>query len=485
MIQGKRVLTKRRWVWHSTDESIAQGHISVLALIEIPIAILFFGMIAYYSHWPWLSVLGMLAAPLLLLRSEASIADGIRRIKMFLDTQKSAIPQWYIWVITLGVIAGGTIAVFAPSGEVFLAYLFYLFLIASVTSCFWGMQDDRASRVLAVIFSIPIALLLAEWVKSVSNARGHPLVMTAFLVAVTPRIAIPVRSLLTSFEASVGIFYRTVAIRIVSTLRHLLLGLHALPKNWRENVCIVDFFKEPELLPGARRADPRITKDGMLILPPNRQSYRQLTKILVSIIFYIPAILYRWNLKSSAWLWWPVALFFTNPTQGQSDQDKREMVGVASSGPIAKLRKALMFTGLAWLIIRFIPADLIAPMNAIHPLDEVKAIADKIPAPPIASVRYWLLMICVLSAIILYWLTAEHEARGKKPEESPDNTAAIERHERRVQWIGRLRLWTLAAFILTVWVSGLWFVEVVMRRKGVHSCGIGCDPICRINSGTV
>ena len=71
----------RGWVWFSSADSIARGQISVLAVLEIPLAIALFWCISQVSPWPWFTVLGLMAAPMLLLRSPASIADGVERLR--------------------------------------------------------------------------------------------------------------------------------------------------------------------------------------------------------------------------------------------------------------------------------------------------------------------------------------------------------------------------------------------------------------------
>lgn len=72
-----------QWVWRSSPESFERGQRSVLAAAEIPFSmVVFWGVIAR-SPWPWMTVMGMLAAPLLLLRSPESIARGVDLLRQY------------------------------------------------------------------------------------------------------------------------------------------------------------------------------------------------------------------------------------------------------------------------------------------------------------------------------------------------------------------------------------------------------------------
>lgn len=45
------------WVWISSDESIAKGQVSILALLEIPCAMALFGWLSSISPRPWLTLI--------------------------------------------------------------------------------------------------------------------------------------------------------------------------------------------------------------------------------------------------------------------------------------------------------------------------------------------------------------------------------------------------------------------------------------------
>ena len=66
----------RLWVWHCTEDSIAAGQISALAALETLCAVGLYGWLSFRFEWHWFSMVGLIAAPMLLLRSEESVELG-------------------------------------------------------------------------------------------------------------------------------------------------------------------------------------------------------------------------------------------------------------------------------------------------------------------------------------------------------------------------------------------------------------------------
>lgn len=70
------------WVWRCTDASIAAEQVSVFAVLETLLAVGVYWALVWRFNWPWMMFISLLAAPMLLLRSDASVALGLR----WLDT---------------------------------------------------------------------------------------------------------------------------------------------------------------------------------------------------------------------------------------------------------------------------------------------------------------------------------------------------------------------------------------------------------------
>ncbi len=73
----------RGWVWHSTDASIAAGQISVLSVLETFCALGLYGWLAFHFEHQWWLLISAVSIPLLLLRSEISINEGVKLLDQY------------------------------------------------------------------------------------------------------------------------------------------------------------------------------------------------------------------------------------------------------------------------------------------------------------------------------------------------------------------------------------------------------------------
>jgi hypothetical protein len=78
----------QKFVWHSTRASQKIGRISLLALLEIPLSTIAFWWLASANNFPITTSIAFLAAPLLLLRSEISIKEGIRYFQTYWSSDR-------------------------------------------------------------------------------------------------------------------------------------------------------------------------------------------------------------------------------------------------------------------------------------------------------------------------------------------------------------------------------------------------------------
>ncbi|MCK5727461.1 MAG: hypothetical protein KAH22_11635, partial [Thiotrichaceae bacterium] len=77
--------SQKKWVLYSTDASIAVGQYSVLAVCETLFVLVLYAWLAYHFDYQWWLYLAAMAAPLILLRSEASVERGLELLKNYND----------------------------------------------------------------------------------------------------------------------------------------------------------------------------------------------------------------------------------------------------------------------------------------------------------------------------------------------------------------------------------------------------------------
>ena len=127
---------------------------------------------------------------------------------------------------------------------------------------------------------------------------------------------------------ALGILIRGLIIRLYATMRHPLTGLSQLPQNWRETLLVIDCAHPPELLPQASTINPALSVKGAWGNQRDAKGAIRISILILIPTWYLPALAYRWSLKASAWLWFPLALALTPPLHSQKAQDSRRNMAI-------------------------------------------------------------------------------------------------------------------------------------------------------------
>lgn len=510
-----------KWVLHSTDTSIANGQISLLALFEIPLAITLYGTLAYFTPWPWFSLLACLAAPVLLLRSEASIRRGkvmlwryARRKKSYSKNELALIavalvlvcywvsyalakyllgqPTGWVLFLSFGLIVliaigcAGAAAV-SVVGEVGLGYLTSTThlptpMVAEIV--FDGRkvdyregEDQSRSHVWRVIVGVFLIVFLLASLGAVSGAgagagsgvgvvvgAGIGACAVSFVVMVvvgvfvifsreTPRFEIMELALFTILPfVTLGLLARITWIRVLATLRNLSSGLPAFSNNWRESVAVVDCWHPPALLPGAEQVNISFSVRNLIQRCPD-DSFTTVARYFLLLSIYLPAMLYRWNIKASTWLWGPLA-FALRPTVWADDETMRETMSKHTSWPLLALMLTVALGLGAWLLGPWLPADITSEVPAW-----VGKLAEHLTAPAL-NVRTALLVATFVAWSCLLWFAYSLRSAHDKPLGDADNYKKYddilkERFRRLAKPVRASSQWTAALAILTVWAYAL------------------------------
>ena len=117
-----------------------------------------------------------------------------------------------------------------------------------------------------------------------------------------------------------GVLIVSIAIRIYATLANLGEGLRSLPNNFRKLVFCISPRQKPELLPGLPEGQTLFTlTDQIQYFRQRRTSNLKIRRVISyfetpvnTFLWFVPGWLYRLTLKSTAWLWWPLA-FLSGP----------------------------------------------------------------------------------------------------------------------------------------------------------------------------
>lgn len=217
---------------------------------------------------------------------------------------------------------------------------------------------------------------------------------------------------------TLNFFIRALFIRLLATLRYWRLGLAAFPHNWRETVCVVDACHLPELLPGAGEIIPKFSLQGLLGQKIEGNFGDKIFEFLLvttlATIIYLPALLYRWNLKASAWLWGPVALLLS-PVLWANDETMRHKTAYWTTWAVQSVLWSAWVGFVGWLLAAYLPDDV----RALFP-HWVTVVYGHLPLPAL-GLRYGLLVLLALSLLgLLLAAYPVRAAHGKALEGAGD-----------------------------------------------------------------
>ena len=403
----------RSWVWHCTKESIAAGQISVLAALETLCAVGLYWWLSYRFDWHWFSMVGLIAAPMLLLRSEESVELGLEMLRRWDEREASDVGSWAwgVMIVIAGLVYVG-IGYFLP--KICLpGYegwpLFWresvigsvAFVVADTVEFAYARAIPKSIALSALMVVGAIAVILEVFGAIPYAGRGQ--LLGAMVIAVAGEDK-GLRALIFGPSYILGIMLLALFVRWFASLRYILHGLKHLPRNWRENLWVIDLVHPPELLPQAGRVDGNFfTVTGLWRgLADEKGSAKAATAFLIPT-YYLPALAYRWSIKASAWLWWPLALALTPPFEDLDGYKLRRRAAVVSRGAWSKLLLFALPVLLAWLALS-LNLGFKEWLQSLSPTiaDFAGRLLTAVPPPPL-GLRFGLLCLALLLAGLLLW----------------------------------------------------------------------------------
>jgi hypothetical protein len=246
----------------SSLRSVKRGEPTWLACIETLLAIAAYWGIAIYWDTHLHLLLSICTAPLLLLRSPESTEAGARWFYDYwnneteINLKETPLRFWAIILIAC-IISGAASYLFAE-----------YFLTGHIGWPLFG----RAFLLGILAFSIAVAV------------AGAGAVAGAFFVA----------------PFAFGYWLRSLVTRILATLRYLGPGFKSLPDNWRHAILVIDFYHPPELVPGLNELRCGLSFHNIISKMRSGDTLDRIFYLTSLLIFFLPALLYRWSLKSTA-----------------------------------------------------------------------------------------------------------------------------------------------------------------------------------------
>lgn len=416
---------ERAWVWWCNEESIAEGKISALAILETFAAVGLWWWLAMRFNWSIFSFVALFAAPLLLLRSELSVRVGVIMLRRYWhrkDDNIVILEHIFLYalmlVLTFSHLGDGWIIQLVGEGHISRPFkaLFIMLLLAPLFLSIFGQKD------------IFLRLLF-------SNGTNLPLLFSQY-----------------------GILFHSQWIRLFATITHPLHGVQQLPKNWRESLWVIDSTHPPELIPLASKVDFLFSVDNLRIIVLKTNEINLKLKFLMLVpMLYLPALAYRWSLKASAWLWFPLILLLKPPFYGMTELDLRERTTLSVKGFEWVALRVLAGLVLLWLLAALIPS-LLSYVLLIKDWGEVIQKSLALKTPPPFGIRYIALWFF---AVLGLWFAKScnalknvHNEWVEKPDQPADSASeAFARFQRRARIAERLRIALIATLVIGVYAG--------------------------------
>jgi len=472
-----------KWVFWSTRDSINNDIPSITAIIETALAVPIYWWIAIHFETYLPLLISIVVAPLVLLRSDESVALGVRWFEQWENTyweRREHADQPELGLRRLVMIAAGLellIFLFTP-------YLVPSFLIPN----FEGHKIFWSGFVIGIISAIPLLASVATtrrimttsyalWMVAcvpalvvITSARGGLMAGMGAATAIVLQVAawqiliwahekkvgavaramLTISFILPGLGMSLGVFIFSLLIRVAATLRYICPGVRSLPRNFRRLILCTSPRQEPELVPGLSEAT-------QFKLSSQLQYFRfahgtndvfdrvraYLITLPAMLILFIPGWLYRVTLKSTALFWWPLAFL-----GGDLKQAKNPTLFHW------KIRRSLWAkTSIALsiaTIVSFIIANLVLTGAVLHnnPLLTLFGYFLLVDW----NLRPWQVLTVVIAALsigIVYWVD-DVGGDFSYARQQQDNEL-LTRAERRFGWIERLTRLRLV-LVVVLWV---------------------------------
>jgi hypothetical protein len=346
-----------KWVSWSTRESIEQHCPSITAIVETLVAVPLYWWLAIHFETYGFLIFSAFVAPLVLLRSNESVLLGVKWATKWETFEQeehwNELPRGkkaFALAVALIAILGSTVAAHTFGA----AYLVYqedstafvqgfaiavgtglaaetLTVAGGVATAGMGVAIIEVALVGGVIGAIagagaitaagvgPSALAGVGVGAAAVAAVGVGSIAGMRAAAIGPAISLIISIPQLFVGYGIGIFIVTLAIRIAATLRHFLSGFFSIAQNFHILAFCTSPAQLPELVPGLPETS-ELTLTGMVkLIDENLRSANWLRAIwiagpiIVTILCFVPAWLYRITLKSTVWVWWPLAFIGNTP----------------------------------------------------------------------------------------------------------------------------------------------------------------------------
>jgi hypothetical protein len=326
--------------FRSSPDSVKNNEPTWMAIIETVLAIAAYWGIAIYWETHLHLLISICVAPLLLLRSPQSTEAGARWFydywtnKTEISPKKTPLRFWAIILLAAGIsgLASYFLATYLLPGHegwslfgraLLLGIL--AIIIAQATVYKYLIVINRVvntalSLAVAAVAAIAVAIAIAGMGEGVEVKVWAGVIAICGVVTAAVAQATGIMDFIV-IAVTFGLWLHSLATRTFATLRYLWPGILNLPDNWRHAILVIDSFYPPELIPGLEKLSDEFSFQSILTSLRSDRVLVRVVGLIFTITLFFPAMLYRWSLKSTAWLYLPL-LYIYRGRNGPRDGGK-------------------------------------------------------------------------------------------------------------------------------------------------------------------
>jgi hypothetical protein len=314
----------------STRESINNEIYSVSAIMETVAAVAAYWIFAVRFETYLPLVISAIIAPLVLLRSDDSVNLGVTWFDQWTGVSKKRqsdlSSREVLFLLSIG-ISGLLVAAligFMLTGKVSGGAVSWWGGVLYGTAIF-AIACAAALAITAIGLTIlgafgPVPLQVTFFLGVIAAAAGASFQPAGFgflTIVVSAVITFLLFFVVYAIGMASVFLGLSLTARFAATACHIKAGLLALPRNFRLLILCTSPIQEPELVPGLTSITLRDEiRNGIVEVrsgPLGQRLYGGAALVLEVILWFLPAWFYRISLKSTAWLWWPLAFLGAPP----------------------------------------------------------------------------------------------------------------------------------------------------------------------------
>ena len=249
-----------------------------------------------------------------------------------------------------------------------------------------------------------------------------------------------------------GVFLASSTVRVAATCRFLYPGLLSLPRNFSQLAFCTAPTQVPELIPGLLPSDTQYHLQAgwsrVHALRDVQGSWRFLRIVLIdgpqTLLWFIPGVIYRFLLKSTAWFWWPLA-FLEAPPRKANDPSRLQWENRDSLRAKTKGTLAVAFIAIFIGTNVFLTGAMLEPYPFLTPLGYLTHIEWR-------GVLPWQFLALAISVLTIFIIYATDEVDGwrRMARERGEQLRGAEFFFGLIERLARLRLVLSVALWLIV-----------------------------------